>query len=133
MQSVSDSLVRNKHTSSLLEVILYSSSCSSSLKGADTSAAPGLMPFYSPVQLSLCNSRSPGISFMLLRLSWETQQTFLYIWMCHPGGAGLPVQPDWAAVQLHPCSPPSLLPLAVLYQWAHAHWLLCALHCLHCV
>ena len=35
------------------------------------------MPFYGPVQLSLCNCRSPGISSMLLRLCWETQQTLL--------------------------------------------------------
>ncbi|CAB1452722.1 unnamed protein product [Pleuronectes platessa] len=56
------------------------------------------MPFYGPVHLS-CNDRSPGISSMLLRLCWETQQTFLrpHLWMCHPGGAGLPVQPDWTA------------------------------------
>ena len=35
------------------------------------------MPFYGSVQLSLCNGRSSGISSMLLRLCWETQQTFL--------------------------------------------------------
>ena len=36
------------------------------------------MPFCRPVQLSLCNGRSPGISSMLLRLCWETQQTFFW-------------------------------------------------------
>ena len=34
--------------------------------------AARLMPFHSPVQLSLFNGRSPGISSMLLRLCWET-------------------------------------------------------------
>ncbi|KAL1005138.1 hypothetical protein UPYG_G00055020 [Umbra pygmaea] len=40
-----------------------------------------------------------GISSMLLRLYWETQQTVLQrnLQMSHPGGAGLPVQPEWAA------------------------------------
>ena len=76
------------------------SSWSSSHKGADTGPAARLMPFYGPVQLSLCNCRSPGVSSMLLTLCWETEQTFLrpHLWMCPPGGAGLPVQPDQAAV-----------------------------------
>ncbi|XP_051540007.1 probable ATP-dependent RNA helicase DDX4 [Myxocyprinus asiaticus] len=57
------------------------------------------MPFYGPILLSSCNVSSFGISSMLLRLYWETQQTFLrrHVWMCHPGGAGRPVQPEWAA------------------------------------
>ena len=37
---------------------------------------------YGPVQLSLCNCRSPGVSFMLLRLCWETQQIFLWPYGC---------------------------------------------------
>lgn len=41
---------------------------SSSHKGADTSPAAWLMPFYSPVLLSLCSSQSPGISSVLLRV-----------------------------------------------------------------
>ena len=53
------------------------SSCSSSHKGADTGPAAGLLPFYGPIQLSLCNGLSPGISPTLLRLCWGTQQSFL--------------------------------------------------------
>ena len=60
----------------------------------NTGPAAGLMPFYSPVQCSLCNSRSPGIYVMLLRLCWNMQ---LHVWMCNLGGSGLVVQPDWAA------------------------------------
>ncbi len=54
----------------------YASS-SYSHKGADTGPAAGLMFFYGPVQLSSCNGPSPGISSMVLRLCWETQQNFL--------------------------------------------------------
>lgn len=43
----------------------------------------------------------PSISSTLLRLFWETQQSFLqwYTWMgmCSPGQAGLHVQPEWTA------------------------------------
>lgn len=52
--------------------------------------------FYGLVRLSLSNDQPFGVSFMLLRLCWGIQQTFLqpHIWMSHPKGAGLPVQPD---------------------------------------
>ena len=74
--------------------------CSSSASSHKIANGPasGLMPFYCPFQLSLYWP-STGISSMFLRLCWETQQTLLrpHVRMCHPGGAGLPVQPDWAA------------------------------------
>lgn len=41
--------------------------------------------FYTPV----LSSPSPSISYVLFRLSRETQ----HVWTRHPGGAGLPVQP----------------------------------------
>lgn len=44
------------------------SSCSSPHKGADTGPAAGLMIFYSPVQLFLSNTLSPGILPTLLQL-----------------------------------------------------------------
>lgn len=37
-------------------------------KRADTGPAAGLLPFYGPVQLSLCNGLSSGMSSMLLKL-----------------------------------------------------------------
>ncbi len=48
-------------------------------------------------QFSSWNRLSPEISCMLLKQCWETQQTSLWrhVWMCHPEGAGLPVQTDW--------------------------------------
>lgn len=43
----------------------------------------------------------PSISSTLLRLFWETQQSFLqwctWMGMCSPGQAGLPVQSEWTA------------------------------------
>ncbi len=80
MEPVFDSLFRNMLTSSLLEVILESFGSTPPEHKADISPAAGLLSFYS-----------------LLQLCWETHQTSLWqhIWMCHPGGAGLPVQPDW--------------------------------------
>ena len=65
---------RNSGTTGVPYVGLWQcSSCSSLHKGADTDPAAGL------------------------RLCWETQLTLLlqHVWMCHPGGAWLPVQPDW--------------------------------------
>lgn len=65
VESVSYSLVRNMHTSSLLKVILEGSGNAPAVppyKGADKSPAVGLLPFYNPVQLSLFNSSSSGIS-----------------------------------------------------------------------
>lgn len=44
------------------------SSCSSPHKGADTGPAAGLMIFYSPVQLFLSTTLSPGILPTLLQL-----------------------------------------------------------------
>lgn len=43
---------------------------------------------------------TPGMSSTLLRLCWETQQTFMWqhIWMCPWGEAALPVQLKWASV-----------------------------------
>ncbi len=57
-------------------------------KGADTGPSDGLRTFHGPVQLSLSNCLSPEISSMLLKLCWETQQTFWqwHVLMCHPGG-----------------------------------------------
>ena len=49
------------------------------LKGADTDPATALMPFSCPVQLSLCNSRFPGIYSMLLRLCCETIDELMII------------------------------------------------------
>ena len=61
MESVSDSLVRNMHTSSLKRhfiVLWQCSPCSLLHKGADTGPAAGLMPFYGPV-LSLVQRPVP--------------------------------------------------------------------------
>ena len=68
-------------------------------KRADSCPAAQLMPFQEPC---LPLPMSPGISSMLVRLCWETQQTLLqlHVWMCHPRGAGLSVQSDWAAGML---------------------------------
>lgn len=62
MESVSEVLVKNMHTSRAV-----------GHKGADTGHIAGLRPFYGPFELSSCNSLSPGI-FTLLRLYWKTQQ-----------------------------------------------------------
>ncbi|CAB1460430.1 unnamed protein product [Pleuronectes platessa] len=56
-------------------ILEFSHECQSSCthKGADTVPAAGLIPFYGPVQLSLCTpTRSPGKYSMLLRECWET-------------------------------------------------------------
>ena len=78
------------------------SCCSSSHKEADAGSAAGLMSFYSPVQLPLCNSPSHGISSVLW--DWDCAGRLHSkpsyeppMWMWHPGRAGLLVQPDWAA------------------------------------
>lgn len=42
-----------------------------------------------PALVLYCYDLWPGFSSVLLRLFWESQR----VWMYHPGGAGLPVQP----------------------------------------
>ncbi|CAB1430229.1 unnamed protein product [Pleuronectes platessa] len=55
------------------------SSCSSSHYGADTSPVAGLMPFHCPVQLSLCNGRSPELDYLcnLIVLQDEKNQVMI--------------------------------------------------------
>lgn len=68
-------------------------------KRAYSCPAAQLMPVQGPCPAL---PMSPGIFSMLVRLCWDTQQTLLqlHVWMCHPRGAGLSVQSDWAAGML---------------------------------
>ncbi len=59
MKSDSDSLIRNMHTSSLLEVILW---------GSGSAPPVELLHLHGAVQRSLYNGPSSGISFILLKL-----------------------------------------------------------------
>ncbi|KAK5600731.1 hypothetical protein CRENBAI_011297 [Crenichthys baileyi] len=81
MNSVSNGVERVIHASGLLEVT--------------AGPADGLRTSDAPAQLCWSNFLSPGIFSMLLRLCWETQQTFgeCHKFMCHSGGVGLPEQP----------------------------------------
>ncbi|TWW60584.1 hypothetical protein D4764_05G0006740 [Takifugu flavidus] len=54
----------------------WQSPCSSLLKGANGSSAPGLLPSYSHLHISCCTGLSPGVSSTFSPLCWETQQTF---------------------------------------------------------
>lgn len=54
----------------------WQSPCSSLLKGANDSSAPGLLPSYSHLHISCCTGLSPGVSSTFSPLCWETQQTF---------------------------------------------------------
>lgn len=54
----------------------WESPCSSLLKGANGSSAPGLLPSYSHLHISCCTGLSPGVSSTFSPLCRETQQTF---------------------------------------------------------
>lgn len=66
------------------------SSCSSSHKRPETSPAAGLVPFYGPFQVFLCNGQFTSVS----STHWE--KTLLKQYM-HMGCGGGAVQPVWAA------------------------------------
>ncbi len=98
MESVYDSLVSNMHTSQSpagghFVGLWQCSSCSSSHMDQIPVLLLGCFFISGPVHLYSCNGPSPSISFMFLRLCWETHQTSLLqrIQMYHPGGAGLSV------------------------------------------
>lgn len=54
----------------------WQSPCSSLLKGANGSSAPGLLPSYSHLHISCCTGLSPGVSSTLSTLCWEARHTF---------------------------------------------------------
>ena len=96
-----ESLVRNMHTSSLLEVILWGS-------GSAPPLPPRTKKQILVLLLGWCPSTALSSSPWITAVSWcllhaleivlgDTANHLVTVWMCPPGGAGLPVQPDWAA------------------------------------